>query len=303
MWNLIRWVSPRTIKETFVPPTDYRYPFLAPDARATARASRARDAGCVELALRRRPARTISSDAGAAAARPRLRPRRPVEHRRARLPARPWRRRPIRACSLWRDAVAAASDPLGPPSARRRDRAGNDLRPPARRNGGPSWRDRARACARTDDADRGRGSPTGRSTGRASSRSRSRSGRPAGSSSCRARRAQSVDRAAGWTDGFLRDLPHVSRRLRREVPLILARSAPESGARTPDEHPRAQARCRASSTRAPRAQLDRPAHCADRCRVLAPLDAAATAQARDATKPACALTGRLPFSPALTHAV
>ena len=26
--NLIRWVSPRTIKETFVPPTDHRYPFL-----------------------------------------------------------------------------------------------------------------------------------------------------------------------------------------------------------------------------------------------------------------------------------
>ncbi|MBN4071265.1 aldehyde dehydrogenase family protein, partial [Crocinitomix catalasitica] len=26
--NLIRWVSPRTIKETFDPPTDYRYPFL-----------------------------------------------------------------------------------------------------------------------------------------------------------------------------------------------------------------------------------------------------------------------------------
>ena len=31
MWNLIRWVSPRTVKETFVPPRDYRYPFLAPD--------------------------------------------------------------------------------------------------------------------------------------------------------------------------------------------------------------------------------------------------------------------------------
>jgi 1-pyrroline-5-carboxylate dehydrogenase len=31
MWNLIRWVSPRTIKETFVPPTDYRYPFMLPD--------------------------------------------------------------------------------------------------------------------------------------------------------------------------------------------------------------------------------------------------------------------------------
>ena len=26
--NLYRWVSPRTIKENFVPPTDYRYPFL-----------------------------------------------------------------------------------------------------------------------------------------------------------------------------------------------------------------------------------------------------------------------------------
>ncbi len=32
MWNLIRWVSPRAIKETFVPPRDYRYPFLCPDA-------------------------------------------------------------------------------------------------------------------------------------------------------------------------------------------------------------------------------------------------------------------------------
>jgi 1-pyrroline-5-carboxylate dehydrogenase len=30
LWNLIRWVSPRTIKETFVPPTDYRYPFMGP---------------------------------------------------------------------------------------------------------------------------------------------------------------------------------------------------------------------------------------------------------------------------------
>jgi 1-pyrroline-5-carboxylate dehydrogenase len=32
MWNLVRWVTPRTVKETFVPPTDYRYPFLAPDS-------------------------------------------------------------------------------------------------------------------------------------------------------------------------------------------------------------------------------------------------------------------------------
>jgi 1-pyrroline-5-carboxylate dehydrogenase len=31
MWNLIRWVSPRTIKETFVPATDYRYPFMGSD--------------------------------------------------------------------------------------------------------------------------------------------------------------------------------------------------------------------------------------------------------------------------------
>jgi 1-pyrroline-5-carboxylate dehydrogenase len=28
MWNLARWVSPRTIKETFTPPGDYRYPFM-----------------------------------------------------------------------------------------------------------------------------------------------------------------------------------------------------------------------------------------------------------------------------------
>ena len=31
MWNLIRWVSPRTVKELFVPPTDYRYPYLGPE--------------------------------------------------------------------------------------------------------------------------------------------------------------------------------------------------------------------------------------------------------------------------------
>jgi len=31
MVNLLRWISPRTIKETFVPSTDYRYPFLQGD--------------------------------------------------------------------------------------------------------------------------------------------------------------------------------------------------------------------------------------------------------------------------------
>jgi 1-pyrroline-5-carboxylate dehydrogenase len=35
MWNLIRWVSPRTIKETFVPPKDYRYPYMAPDGQSS----------------------------------------------------------------------------------------------------------------------------------------------------------------------------------------------------------------------------------------------------------------------------
>ena len=29
MYNLLRWISPRTIKETLVPPDDYRYPFMA----------------------------------------------------------------------------------------------------------------------------------------------------------------------------------------------------------------------------------------------------------------------------------
>jgi 1-pyrroline-5-carboxylate dehydrogenase len=28
LWNLIRWVSPRTIKETLAPPVDYKYPYL-----------------------------------------------------------------------------------------------------------------------------------------------------------------------------------------------------------------------------------------------------------------------------------
>ncbi len=28
IFNLIRWVNARTIKETFVPPTDYRYPHM-----------------------------------------------------------------------------------------------------------------------------------------------------------------------------------------------------------------------------------------------------------------------------------
>jgi 1-pyrroline-5-carboxylate dehydrogenase len=36
LWNLIRWVSPRTVKETFVPPRDYRYPFMDPDGNGTA---------------------------------------------------------------------------------------------------------------------------------------------------------------------------------------------------------------------------------------------------------------------------
>jgi 1-pyrroline-5-carboxylate dehydrogenase len=36
MWNLIRWVSPRTIKETFLPPKDYRYPFMARDGAGPA---------------------------------------------------------------------------------------------------------------------------------------------------------------------------------------------------------------------------------------------------------------------------
>ena len=33
MVNLLRWVAPRTIKELFVPPIDYRYPFLLPDKK------------------------------------------------------------------------------------------------------------------------------------------------------------------------------------------------------------------------------------------------------------------------------
>jgi 1-pyrroline-5-carboxylate dehydrogenase len=28
MLNLVRWVSARTVKETFVPPRDFTYPFM-----------------------------------------------------------------------------------------------------------------------------------------------------------------------------------------------------------------------------------------------------------------------------------
>jgi 1-pyrroline-5-carboxylate dehydrogenase len=36
MWNLIRWASPRVIKETFAPPTAYRYPFMGSDGGSEA---------------------------------------------------------------------------------------------------------------------------------------------------------------------------------------------------------------------------------------------------------------------------
>jgi 1-pyrroline-5-carboxylate dehydrogenase len=29
MLNLVRWVSARNVKETFVPPTSHEYPFMA----------------------------------------------------------------------------------------------------------------------------------------------------------------------------------------------------------------------------------------------------------------------------------
>jgi 1-pyrroline-5-carboxylate dehydrogenase len=32
IWNLLRWVSPRALKETFVPATDHRYPHMGPPA-------------------------------------------------------------------------------------------------------------------------------------------------------------------------------------------------------------------------------------------------------------------------------
>jgi 1-pyrroline-5-carboxylate dehydrogenase len=40
MWNLIRWASLRTIKEQFVAPTDYRYPFMQADAEDAGVAAR-----------------------------------------------------------------------------------------------------------------------------------------------------------------------------------------------------------------------------------------------------------------------
>src|SRR5204862_6605883 len=41
--NLIRWTSPRVIKETYAPPTDHRYPYM--DAEPTDRPSPTRASG------------------------------------------------------------------------------------------------------------------------------------------------------------------------------------------------------------------------------------------------------------------
>jgi 1-pyrroline-5-carboxylate dehydrogenase len=35
MWNLIRWATPRAIKETFIPARDYRYPYMADEHGGT----------------------------------------------------------------------------------------------------------------------------------------------------------------------------------------------------------------------------------------------------------------------------
>ncbi len=32
LWNLTRWLSPHTIKETFAPPREWRYPFVVSEA-------------------------------------------------------------------------------------------------------------------------------------------------------------------------------------------------------------------------------------------------------------------------------
>ena len=60
--NLVRWVSARTIKETFVPPRDFTYPFMARKVDAVACAHAAR-AGCAFLL-------TVSTASSASAAAP-----------------------------------------------------------------------------------------------------------------------------------------------------------------------------------------------------------------------------------------
>ena len=118
LWNLIRWVSPRTIKETFVPPTDYRYPFLG---LAVRRGRRASDRGC-----RGRGARVGDREVLARA-------RAPRSGRRRSSRASPSARRPSRAARPRR--------PRGPtrraawsPTARRRpaDRRDDAARPEER---------------------------------------------------------------------------------------------------------------------------------------------------------------------------
>jgi delta 1-pyrroline-5-carboxylate dehydrogenase len=54
--NLLRWVSLRTVKETFVPPTNYRCPFLVKDQEIS-------PTGRVAASSPARASRTITFDA------------------------------------------------------------------------------------------------------------------------------------------------------------------------------------------------------------------------------------------------
>ena len=157
MWNLIRWVSPRTIKETFVPPQDYRYPFLDAENGDGLRA---------EAAAPRRPhllaGRRLGGDGGAhprhegarpAAGRERrprprlLRPRLRPRHRRRRSTASPatarWSRARPRATRTRtaRASTRPRSSPTRPPSARRSSRSS--------RSGGSSTAARATSATRS----------------------------------------------------------------------------------------------------------------------------------------------------------
>ena len=206
-----------------------------------------------------RPGRGRLNDpvgSGRRPARPRLRPRRPVEHGRSGLPA-------LAGVADGSPAAALAGRPLadrlGPARiaerSEQRHRAGNDLRPPAAETAA-DVADRAGDVREGSDLDPGLGSPRRRSTGRASSR-RARPGavaRPGSSFSRASAAAASPRRPAGRTASSLSTTPFAPTSASR-FRSCSGRSAPSSGSRTPGEHPRAAGPTRReASPHPPRAQ-------------------------------------------------
>ena len=202
------------------------------------------------------PCSTIPSDAPRPA-RPRLRPRRPVEHARPRPPALDGVADRSATADLARRPLADRLDPLGAPERpEQRRRPRNDLRPPAAEEAAVVA-DRPGDVRESGDLDPGRGSRP-RSSTRSCVEQARRPGRHGSSRDPlppgRTRR-RNVPCARSWTDGFMPLTARSATTSATQVPIgSSGRSAPSRASRT---------RRRASRPAgAPRRSSVTPASCA-----------------------------------------